>query len=235
MINISSLVLLFFLFTTLPAPSLAYTHTPWSEELYQYIKTTYGETVQERARTLESLILRETNRPINEKLAKVNHFFNQVRWTSDSLHWGKKNYWQTPLETLIDFKGDCEDIAIAKYTALRVMGVPDEKLAMVYVRIRRQPHMVLAYYPSKDADPLILGSMNKLIMKASKRKDLDSIYEFNSSTLWSTDHRMHKLGKGHPEHIALEDELKQRLQCNRHLLMEHNNGKPVVPFDITEL
>ncbi len=234
-INIQSMVFLISLFSTLPSPSLAYTHIPWSEELYQYIKSSYGEIVHERARALESLIVRETGRPIHEELAEINHFFNQVRWTSDSLHWGKKDYWQTPLETLIDFKGDCEDIAIAKYTALRVMGLPDEQLAIVYAKVKGQPHMVLAYYPSKDADPLVLDSMNKLIMKASKRRDLVSIYEFNSNTLWFTDPHMHKLGKGRPEHITLEDELKQRLQRNRHLLLEHNNGKPVVPFDITEL
>ena len=215
--------------------SSAFTHTPWTEELYRYIEEKYGSVVTNRGRELQSMILREAVRPIEEELAQVNAFFNQVQWVSDSLHWGKKDYWQTPFETLVEFRGDCEDIAIAKYTALRVMGIPDEQLALVYGKVKGVAHMVLAHYTSADADPLVLDSLHDTIMRASKREDLVPIYEFNSTTLWLTDPHMHKLGKGKPEHLALEDEFKQRLVQNRHVLKSHNGGKPVVPFTLTDL
>jgi len=165
----------------------------------------------------------------------VNDFFNQVQWVSDSLHWGQKDYWQTPLETLIEFKGDCEDIAIAKYTALRVMGVPDRKLSLVYSFTDGIPHMVLAYYESYDSNPYILDSFNKNLLRGDERKDIVPVYEFNSTTVWLTDKYFHKLGKGMPEHLALEDELKVRLEKNRHLLQSHNDGQPVIPFSIDTL
>ncbi len=37
---------------------------------------------------------------------------------------GQKDYWATPEETLRGFKGDCEDIAIAKYFSLLRQGIP---------------------------------------------------------------------------------------------------------------
>lgn len=189
-----------YLLTSFFSLSFANTPAPWAEEFFEYIEKSDGKTVTQRARRLESLILREARRPVEEKLAEVNEFFNDVQWVSDLLHWGKKDYWQTPLETLTKFKGDCEDIAIAKYAALRVMGVPDKKLALVYVKKKKDgvPHMVLAYYQSKDVAPIILDNLNKSTMKASDRKDLIPVYGFNSTTLWLTDTHMRKRGKGMP-------------------------------------
>ena len=45
-------------------------------------------------------------------------------------------------------EGDCEDFAIAKYFTARTLGVPDNKLRITYVYIKRrwkpnEAHMVL--------------------------------------------------------------------------------------------
>jgi len=213
----------------------AFIHTPWTEDLYQYLGKTYDADVEKRARYLQKIILTDESVTEQQMITDVNNFFNQVQWVSDSLHWGVKDYWQTPLETLIEFKGDCEDIAIAKYTSLRVMGVPDRKLSLVYSYTNGLPHMVLAYYESFDSNPYILDSFNKNILRGDERSDIVSIYEFNSTTVWLTDKHFNKLGKGRPEHLALEDELKLRLVNNRHLLQSHNNGLPVVPFSTDTL
>jgi hypothetical protein len=47
--------------------------------------------------------------------------------------------------------------------------------AMISDQIQ-QAHMVLAYYPTSDAEPLILDNLNTEIMLASTRKDLKPIY-----------------------------------------------------------
>lgn len=213
----------------------AFEHTPWTEELYQYLADTYGIDVAKRARYLQKMILVDETATEQTMISDVNSFFNQVQWISDTLHWGKKDYWQTPLETLIEFKGDCEDIAIAKYTLLRVMGVPDRKLSLVYSFTNGMPHMILAYYESFDSNPYILDSLNATLLRGDERQDIVPVYEFNSTTVWLTDKHFHKLGKGKPEHLALEDELKVRIAKNRHLLQSHNAGKPVVPFSIDTL
>ncbi len=38
----------------------------------------------------------------------TNHFFNQMRFVSDSELWGVNDYWATPVEFLIACGGDCE-------------------------------------------------------------------------------------------------------------------------------
>jgi len=225
----------FVLFCSTSTIVSAFIHTPWTETLYSYLGSTYDSNVENRARYLQQMILSDETVSEQKMIIDVNNFFNQVEWVSDSLHWGQKDYWQTPLETLIEFKGDCEDIAIAKYTALRVMGVPDRKLSLVYSYTNGKPHMILAYYESFDSNPYILDSFNKKLLRGNERKDIVSVYEFNSTTVWLTDESFHKLGKGKPEHLALEDELKLRLANNRHLLQSHNNGQAVVPFAIDTL
>jgi len=56
---------------------------------------------------------------------------------------------------------DCEDFSIAKYFALKELGVPIQRLRITYVKAVRlnQAHMVLAYYPEPDAVPLILDNL----------------------------------------------------------------------------
>lgn len=122
-----------------------------------------------------------------EKLDLVNDFMNQTEFVSDLQHWGKEDYWATPVEFLSTNGGDCEDYSIAKYFTLRALGVPDDKLRITYVKelvIYNEAHMVLAYFPTPDAEPLILDNINKSIRPASARTDLLPVYSFNGSGLW---------------------------------------------------
>ena len=119
-------------------------------------------------------------------LKQVNGFFNQVTYLSDLPHWGMDDYWATPTEMLGSFGGDCEDYSIGKYLSLKEIGVPVERLRITYVRALRlgESHMVLAYYPTPDADPLILDNLNGTILPASQRPDLEPVYGFNDDDLW---------------------------------------------------
>ena len=122
-----------------------------------------------------------------EKLDLVNDFMNQTTFISDIKHWGKEDYWATPIEFLSTNGGDCEDYSIAKYFTLRALGVPDEKLRITYVKelvVYNEAHMVLAYFPTPDSEPLVLDNINKTIRPASARNDLLPVYSFNGSNLW---------------------------------------------------
>ena len=122
-----------------------------------------------------------------EKLELVNDFMNQTPFISDIQHWGKEDYWATPIEFLSTNGGDCEDYSIAKYFTLIALGVPDEKLRITYVKelvVYNEAHMVLAYFPTPDAEPLVLDNINKTIRPASTRTDLVPVYSFNGSGLW---------------------------------------------------
>jgi predicted transglutaminase-like cysteine proteinase len=123
----------------------------------------------------------------DEKLRLVNDFMNQTPFLSDREHWGKEDYWATPIEFLSTNGGDCEDYSIAKYFTLRALGVSDDKLRITYVKelvIYNEAHMVLAYFPTPDSEPLVLDNINKSIQPASNRNDLLPVYSFNGSGLW---------------------------------------------------
>lgn len=114
-------------------------------------------------------------------LQRVNSFFNRVRFVSDLEHWKVEDYWATPVETVASNGADCEDFSIAKYFMLKELGVPVTRLRITYVVARRlnQAHMVLAYYPRPESDPLILDNIDGRVLPASQRPDLLPVYSFN--------------------------------------------------------
>jgi predicted transglutaminase-like cysteine proteinase len=122
-----------------------------------------------------------------DKLRAVNAFFNaQLRFDDDRRIWGQDDYWATPVEALLKGAADCEDYALAKYFSLRRLGVSSDKLRITYVKALRlnQAHMVLTYYPSPDAVPLVLDNLIGEIRPASQRSDLLPVYAFNAQGLW---------------------------------------------------
>ncbi|WP_414705741.1 cysteine protease LapG [Pseudomonas sp.] len=122
-----------------------------------------------------------------DKLTVVNQFFNkQMRYEEDIDLWHEVDYWATPIQSLMKGAGDCEDYAIAKYFSLRRLGVPSEKLLITYVKALRlnRAHMVLTYYSSPNAMPLVLDSLIDVIKPASQRPDLLPVYAFNGEGLW---------------------------------------------------
>lgn len=121
-----------------------------------------------------------------QKLQAVNKFYNDVRYSPDLKVYKKSDYWATPCQFLGKDKGDCEDYVIAKYFALRYLGVDSKKLFFTYVRSTKfkAPHMVLTYFKTPKSEPLILDNNNRRIFPASKRKDLIPIYNFNGESLY---------------------------------------------------
>ena len=134
----------------------------------------FGRNETRRAPSAESV-------PATEGLQRINSFLNRVPYSDDMVHWHVEDYWATPAETVASNGADCEDYAIAKYFMLKELGVPVARLRMVYVRAGKsaQPHMVLAYYPQHDAEPLILDNLDDRVRSASSRPDLAPVYSFN--------------------------------------------------------
>jgi len=121
-----------------------------------------------------------------ELLAQVNAYWNRMPYADDPAHWLAADYWATPVEMLGSNGGDCEDYVFGKYFTLRELGLPPERLRMVYVAVAGWPegHMVLAYYPTPNADPWILDNLTEEILPASHRADLQPIYSFNDDDVW---------------------------------------------------
>lgn len=140
-----------------------------------------------RIEAWDELIQASGNLSESEKLATVNRFFNrQFRFSDDIRNWRQEDYWATPVEALVKGAGDCEDYSIAKYFTLRRLGVPSDKLRITYVKALKynQAHMVLTYYSSPGAEPLVLDNLIGEIRPASQRKDLLPVYAFNAEGLY---------------------------------------------------
>ena len=144
------------------------------------------------ARALQATLAGLNGRDDTTKLAAVNQFFNRrIVFTSDQEVWGQVDYWASPLEMLAKGRGDCEDFVIGKYFSLLVAGVPVQHLRLVYVRAtiggaggETVAHMVLAYYATPGAEPLILDNLIGEIRPASRRPDLEPVFSFNGEGLW---------------------------------------------------
>jgi predicted transglutaminase-like cysteine proteinase len=115
----------------------------------------------------------------------VNTFFNRLPFLTDLAQWGEEDYWATPAESVASDGADCEDFSIAKYFALKELGVPIQRLRITYVKSVRlnQAHMVLAYYAEPNAEPLILDNLENGVRRASERPDLIPVYSFNDEDL----------------------------------------------------
>ena len=157
--------------------------------------------------------------PIEIRIQKVNDFFNRkIIFAEDQEVWGQSDYWATPMETLSKGKGDCEDYVIAKYFSLRNMNVPDSQLRLIYVKARiggasssvQQAHMVLAYYPTAEAEPLILDSLISDIRPASRRSDLLPIFSFNSQGVFAGVAANAVLGQGGTSRLSRWQDLLER-------------------------
>lgn len=80
-----------------------------------------------------------------ERLSIINSAINDaIHYQSDYSHHGVVDLWNTPIATLKDGAGDCEDYAIAKYLALQQAGIPksDVKVLLVRDTISAQDHAV---------------------------------------------------------------------------------------------
>jgi predicted transglutaminase-like cysteine proteinase len=156
---------------------------------------------------------------VSDKLRRVNEFFNRrIQFGTDQEIWGQSDYWATPMETLAKGKGDCEDFTIAKYFTLLNLDIPNEQLRLVYVKARiggpassiQQAHMVLAYYPAPDAEPLVLDNLITDIRPAARRPDLQPVFSFNSQGIFNGADAKATLGSGGVGQLSRWNELLQR-------------------------
>jgi predicted transglutaminase-like cysteine proteinase len=164
----------------------------WEAERLLHLASRQGGHAAAMTQVLTEVIQQMTRQDDESRLHSINQFFNRrLLFREDIETWGQIDYWASPLEFLERGQGDCEDYAIGKYFSLIASGVSPTRLRLVYVKAIfggqasvQQAHMVLAYYPTSGADPLILDNLIGDIRPASKRPDLIPVFSFNSEGLW---------------------------------------------------
>jgi predicted transglutaminase-like cysteine proteinase len=208
------LIFIFFLIGV--APIIAGGDFRLDPELLNKAELKYGKEARSLLVALEDLIVQSSNHTDLEKLELVNDFFNQMEFVDDITHWGEKDYWATPIEFLGTRGGDCEDFSIAKYFTLKAMGFEEDNLNLTYVKALNYNvhHMVLTYYSTPSAEPLVLDNLVREIKPASQRTDLIPIYSFNGIGLWLAKERERGKLAGDSSRLQRWQELIQKMDNN---------------------
>lgn len=164
-------------------------------QMRQSMLARFGEGGLQRLNAWLEFLDKQAGRSVQQQLLSVNDYWNKhIQAGEDMEIWGELDYWATPLETLGKRAGDCEDYVIGKYFSLVRLGVPVEKLRFIYVRARvggmgstqSIAHMVLGYYETPQAEPLVLDNLMGSMVPASERKDLTPVFSFNAQGVYVT-------------------------------------------------
>ena len=201
------------LLSTLLIGTAVATGLAFGDALLQWMEKEYGSAARERVVALQRLVDKAPLLEERAKLDRVNGFFNRVNYDSDYALWDQKDYWATPYEVLGINSADCEDYAISKYFTLLSMGVAQDKLRITYVKSLElnEAHMVLAYYPRADAEPLILDNLMPTILPAGERTDLVPVYSFNGADLWLAVNRVQGKKVGDSDRLSRWQSFQSRL------------------------
>jgi predicted transglutaminase-like cysteine proteinase len=209
---------------------------PWEDRVFVAIGEEHGPEAEKRMRRIMEIILANHDKPVMEKLKLTNDTLNNVPWIADPELWKREDYWATPFETLTTFGGDCEDIAIAKYAMLRLMGIPDKALGYAYVETReKERHMVLVFKEKDDSPLYVLDNQNPDVLTGQERRDLLAIYIFQN------DGRLYIIGDDGKKRYVKKKftgrrfekwaSAKERARENRKKYEQYNNGRPLLPGD----
>ncbi len=163
-----------------PAPAFSFD----TQKVLAYAQQRYGSKGAQGVKKWQAMLEQAANLPEQQKLRVVNDFWNRALLAGEDINiWQQTDYWATPLQSLVKGAGDCEDYVIGKYFSLLRLGVPADKLRFVYVKaqigMQSIAHMVLGYYPSPGAEPLVLDNLIDLIQPAGARPDLTPVFSFN--------------------------------------------------------
>jgi predicted transglutaminase-like cysteine proteinase len=127
--------------------------------------------------------------PASERIAYANLAINRLVAFADDAELGATDVWLTPLETLARGRGDCEDIAIAKFFLLLAAGLDACEVRLLYARRRdetaagRSGAHVVALARRPFTDPLVLDNLTPATLPISGRDDLAPVFSFDRSEL----------------------------------------------------
>ena len=157
--------------------------TKWSDMFKRFdrdLDTTHGQKIISQ---LKGEIKNLRSSTVYQTAKKVNAMMNKKKYIVDNKNWGKSDYWATPVEFMAR-GGDCEDFAIAKYAALRALGVQENRLRILILQDQKKnmPHAVLVVYTEKG--PMILDNQIKEMRSASSIHHYKPIFSINREAWW---------------------------------------------------
>jgi predicted transglutaminase-like cysteine proteinase len=131
----------------------------------------------------EAVLDRLRGNDLMTQLREIHVEMNGKRYVTDPVNWNLPDYWATPFQFLRK-NGDCEDYAIAKYMALRDLGVSVDDMRIVVLNDLnlRIAHAVLAVYV--NGTPYILDNQISTVVPASSIRHYQPVYSINENGWW---------------------------------------------------
>ncbi len=157
--------------------------TKWSSMFKRFEQELKNNNSSRTIKNLQSKLTAFKSPSIHAMAKQVNALMNKQKYIVDNKNWGKSDYWATPIE-FMERGGDCEDYAIAKYVALRALGVPESRLRIAIVQDQRKniPHAILVVYSERG--PMILDNQIKAMQSANSISHYKPIFSINSNAWW---------------------------------------------------
>lgn len=157
--------------------------TKWSSMFDRFDRSLNKNSSQKIIQDLKADLESFKSSSIHKMAVQVNKLMNKKRYIVDKKNWGKSDYWATPIE-FMERGGDCEDFAIAKYSALRALGVPEERMriAIVQDEIKNIPHAILIVY--SENGPVVLDNQIKEVRSTESIAHYKPIFSINREAWW---------------------------------------------------
>jgi predicted transglutaminase-like cysteine proteinase len=126
--------------------------------------------------------------PPREQMSLVHHYFNETSWTSEGSDLLARDVWEPLYHVASTAKGDCEDIAFAKYHALRRLGWAADDLRVIvgWDAVEKDWHAVAAV--RMNGETFMLDSILGL-QKPKDFRHVRMIYSVSEAGVW--DHAPH--------------------------------------------
>ena len=199
-------------------------HAAISKRVIRDTERVFGPGAASRIAAWSELVTNNKDKPITEKLALTNSFFNRVPVKSEEEIWGHM-HWSTPFEMLLHNAGSQADHTIAKYITLEAMGISIDHMTITHVHSMKSSnlsYMVLTYHEKRGVVPLVLDTMNDEIKPADQRTDLFPEDSLNDSGLWLSNKQKDERNDAQEEaavHVELWNDMNARLD-KEHLSTE---------------
>ena len=131
----------------------------------------------------QALVERLRGKDLMTELREVNREMNAKPYITDPVNWNLPDYWATPFQFLRK-DGDCEDYAIAKYMALRRLGISVDDMRIVVLQDLNLgiAHAILAVYVK--GTPYILDNQISTVVPAKVIHHYKPVYSVNENGWW---------------------------------------------------
>jgi predicted transglutaminase-like cysteine proteinase len=117
------------------------------------------------------------------QVVAVNTLINKAKYITDDSNWNQREIWNSPGEFMSRF-GDCEDYAIAKYVALKMLGFTLDQKRVVAVKDLnlKTGHAILVVL--LDGKAWVLDNQIAQVIEASKIRHYDPVFSINEKYWW---------------------------------------------------